>query len=114
MLGSAECEIAGKSVEAAKIYADPPAALQLRAMNIIYETTKERGTTILIPTSMVDGMNPASALVLTGQRAPGEGVPSLDSPSLSRNRLRMSRTRLSLARNRSSREAELIDLDALC
>ena len=27
-------------------------ALQLRAMNIIYETTKERGTTILIPTSM--------------------------------------------------------------
>src|SRR3984893_9811351 len=79
ILGSAEAEIAGKFVEAAKIYADHPAALQLRAMNIIYETTKERGTTILIPTSMVDSMNPASALVLTGQRAPGEGVPSLKS-----------------------------------
>jgi hypothetical protein len=48
-------------------------------MNIIYETTKERGTTILIPTSMVDSLNPASALVLAGQRAPGEGVPSLKS-----------------------------------
>jgi len=36
-------------------------------MNIIYETTKERGTTILIPTSMVDSMNPASALVLAAQ-----------------------------------------------
>lgn len=71
ILGSAEAEIAGKFVEASKIYADHPAALQLRAMNIIYETTKERGTTILIPTSMVDSMNPASALVLAGQ-----GVPS--------------------------------------
>jgi hypothetical protein len=40
------------SVEAAKIYPDQPAALQLRAMNIIYETTKERGTTILIPTQL--------------------------------------------------------------
>jgi hypothetical protein len=48
-------------------------------MNIIYEKTKERGTTILIPTSMVDSMNPAAALVLVGQRAPGEGVPSLKS-----------------------------------
>ena len=79
ILGSAEAEIAGKFVEAAKIYAEHPAALQLRAMNIIYETTKERGTTILIPTSMVDSMNPASALVLAGQRAPGDGFPSLKS-----------------------------------
>jgi len=79
ILGSAEAEIAGKFVEAAKIYADHPAALQLRAMNIIYETTKERGTTILIPTSMVDSLNPASALVLAGQKAPGEGVATLKS-----------------------------------
>jgi regulator of protease activity HflC (stomatin/prohibitin superfamily) len=57
ILGSAEQEIAAKFVEAARIYADNPAALHLRAMNIIYETTKERGTTILIPTSMVDSMN---------------------------------------------------------
>jgi regulator of protease activity HflC (stomatin/prohibitin superfamily) len=75
ILGSAEAEIAGKFVEASEIYADHPAALQLRAMNIIYETTKERGTTILIPTSMVDSMNPASALVLAGQAAP-----ALESP----------------------------------
>jgi len=79
ILGSAEAEIAGKFVEAAKIYADHPAALQLRAMNIIYETTKERGTTILIPTSMVDSMNPASALALAGQGVPREGVPPFKS-----------------------------------
>jgi hypothetical protein len=34
----------------------------LRAMNIIYETTKERGATILMPSSMVDSLNPAGAL----------------------------------------------------
>ena len=63
ILGSAEAEIAGKFVEAANVYADHPGALQLRAMNIIYETTKERGATILLPTSMVDSLNPAAALV---------------------------------------------------
>jgi len=68
ILGSAEAEIAGKFVEAARIYAENPAALQLRAMNIIYETTKERGTTILIPSSMVDSMNPG--LAFTGRAAP--------------------------------------------
>jgi regulator of protease activity HflC (stomatin/prohibitin superfamily) len=77
ILGSAEAEIAGKFVEASKIYADHPAALQLRAMNIIYETTKERGTTILIPTSMVDSLNPASVLVLAGRGSASQDVPSL-------------------------------------
>ncbi len=64
LLGQAEQEIAQKFVEAADIYARSPAALQLRAMNIIYETTKERGVTILIPTAMVDSMNPAGAVGL--------------------------------------------------
>ena len=59
ILGSAEAEIAQKFVDAARTYAGEPAALHLRAMNIIYETTKERGATILIPTSMVDSMSVA-------------------------------------------------------
>src|ERR1700678_2675079 len=69
ILGSAEAAIAGKFVEAAAIYAGHPMALQLRAMNIIYETTKERGATILMPSSMVDSMNPYGntlALALAG------------------------------------------------
>jgi regulator of protease activity HflC (stomatin/prohibitin superfamily) len=64
ILGSAEAAIASSFVEAAMTYAEHPTALQLRAMNIIYETTKERGATILMPTSMVDSMNPAIALAL--------------------------------------------------
>ena len=65
ILGSAEAAIAGKFVEAAQIYAGHPIALQLRAMNIIYETTKERGATILMPSSMVDSLNPALSSTLT-------------------------------------------------
>ena len=61
ILGSAEAAIAGQFVEAAAIYAGHPWALQLRAMNIIYETTKERGATILMPSSMVDSLNPSAA-----------------------------------------------------
>jgi regulator of protease activity HflC (stomatin/prohibitin superfamily) len=61
ILGAAEEEVAQKFVNAAKLYATSPEALQLRAMNIIYETTKERGATILMPTSMVDAMNPGAA-----------------------------------------------------
>ncbi|MHB8493384.1 MAG: slipin family protein [Casimicrobiaceae bacterium] len=72
ILGSAEAAIAGKFVEAADIYAGHPAALQLRAMNIIYETTKERGATILIPSSMVDSLNPSTtvALAFAGKTVP--------------------------------------------
>lgn len=65
ILGAAEAEIANKFVEASKIYAGHPGALQLRAMNIVYETTKERGTTILIPSSMVDSMNPQAAVAIS-------------------------------------------------
>ena len=67
LLGQAEQEIAQKFVEAADIYARSPAALQLRAMNIIYETTKERGATILMPTAMVDAMNPAMAMAVASE-----------------------------------------------
>ncbi len=66
ILGSAEADVARSFVEAGKTYAENPIALQLRAMNIIYETTKERGSTILVPTAMVDTLNPASSLLLAG------------------------------------------------
>jgi len=65
LLGQAEVEVAQKFVEAAETYGRSAAALQLRAMNIIYETTKERGATILIPSAMVDSMNPGGIMALT-------------------------------------------------
>lgn len=70
ILGAAEEEIAKKFLEAANIYGSNPVALQLRAMNIIYETTKERGATILIPSSMVDSMNVPGVLGLATTATP--------------------------------------------
>jgi regulator of protease activity HflC (stomatin/prohibitin superfamily) len=74
ILGSAEAAIASNFVEAARVYETQPGALQLRAMNIIYETTKERGATILMPTSMVDSLNPALALAIAGSDVTGTPV----------------------------------------
>jgi regulator of protease activity HflC (stomatin/prohibitin superfamily) len=68
-LGAAEKEIAQNFLEAANTYASNPAALQLRAMNIIYETTKERGATILVPSMMVDALNPANAAAVASALA---------------------------------------------
>ena len=75
ILGSAEAAIAGKFVEAADIYAGHPGALQLRAMNIIYETTKERGATILIPSTMVDSLNPTVGNLATILSSKGTAIP---------------------------------------
>jgi regulator of protease activity HflC (stomatin/prohibitin superfamily) len=82
ILGSAEAAIAGKFVEAANIYAGHPVALQLRAMNIIYETTKERGATILMPSSMVDSLNPSAALLATVLAADPRPTVASDLPSV--------------------------------
>jgi regulator of protease activity HflC (stomatin/prohibitin superfamily) len=76
ILGAAEAQVAAQFVEAAKTYGDHPTAFQLRAMNIIYETTKERGATILLPTAMVDSMSPAIALALAGQRPEASPTPA--------------------------------------
>lgn len=75
-LAQAEQEVAIKFVEAADIYGRSPAAMQLRAMNIIYETTKERGTTILIPSAMVDSMNPGGLLGLVQAANPPPAPPA--------------------------------------
>jgi len=84
ILGSAEEEVAQKFVNAAKLYAQSPEALQLRAMNIIYETTKERGATILMPTSMVDAMNPgAAAFALNMAKTDAGGSPPAPAPGTS-------------------------------
>ena len=77
--------MAQKFVNAAKLYASSPEALQLRAMNIVYETTKERGATILMPSAMVDAMNPgaaAFALQMVRNDAGGSSAPLPSGPSV--------------------------------
>jgi hypothetical protein len=53
-----------------------------------HKTTKERGTTILMPTSMVDSMNSVVALALAGEdkTAPADATGSLPLSNLSTQR----------------------------
>jgi regulator of protease activity HflC (stomatin/prohibitin superfamily) len=57
ILGTAETEIAAKFVEAAKPYQDNPVAVHLRAMNMLYEGLKEKGSMIIVPSTAVESMN---------------------------------------------------------
>ncbi|MGO9948851.1 MAG: slipin family protein [Steroidobacteraceae bacterium] len=108
ILGSAEAAIAGRFVEAAEIYAGHPVALQLRAMNIIYETTKERGATILMPTSMVDSVNPSAATLALAMV--GKGTPPPPVYGLGRGPARAAAYSFSCARSErnSRRRAALL------
>jgi regulator of protease activity HflC (stomatin/prohibitin superfamily) len=56
ILGEAETQISDKFAQAAKVYADNPVALHLRAMNMLYESIKEKGAMVIVPSSVVETM----------------------------------------------------------
>ena len=56
ILGDAEVEIADKFEKASERYVNSPIAFQLRAMNILYEGVKERGSLMVVPSPMVNSM----------------------------------------------------------
>jgi regulator of protease activity HflC (stomatin/prohibitin superfamily) len=56
ILGQAEVEIAKLFAEASHSYQDNPAAMHLRAMNMLYEGLKEKGALMIVPSSAVETM----------------------------------------------------------
>ena len=78
LLGTAETEIAAKFVEAAQRYESSPVALNLRAMNMLYEGMVKRGSIMVVPSGLADSMNVGGAAGLyaladSERFAPGEG-----------------------------------------
>jgi regulator of protease activity HflC (stomatin/prohibitin superfamily) len=61
-LGQAETEIAQKFEQASQVYHDNPVALHLRAMNMLYEAIKERGSMVIVPSSAVETMGLGGSL----------------------------------------------------
>ncbi|NMB88920.1 MAG: slipin family protein, partial [Chloroflexi bacterium] len=57
ILGESEKQIADSFAEASLAYRNNPTALHLRAMNMLFEGLKERGATVIVPSSAVDTMN---------------------------------------------------------
>jgi regulator of protease activity HflC (stomatin/prohibitin superfamily) len=67
ILATAEVEIADKFSEAAKSYQKNPEAFSLRAMNILYEGIKEKTALVIVPSNMVDSLNPGGILGYVSQ-----------------------------------------------
>jgi regulator of protease activity HflC (stomatin/prohibitin superfamily) len=68
ILGTAETEIADKFAAAASTYKDDPVALHLRAMNMLYEAIKERGSMVIVPSSAVETMGLGGMMATTALR----------------------------------------------
>lgn len=66
ILGTAETEIAQKFVEAAENYSQKPVALNLRAMNMLYESIVKRGSLMVVPSGLADSLNLPGILGVAG------------------------------------------------
>ncbi len=66
ILGTAETEIASKFVEAAERYQENPVAMNLRAMNMLYESIVKRGSLMVVPSGLADSLNLPGIMGLAG------------------------------------------------
>jgi regulator of protease activity HflC (stomatin/prohibitin superfamily) len=75
ILGAAEEQIAQSFVTAGKAYEGNPLALHLRAMNMLYESLKEKGAMIVVPSTAVQsmGLGTITGLAALTEQA-GQGV----------------------------------------
>ena len=76
ILGTAETEIAAKFVEAAQPYQNNPVAIHLRAMNMLYEGLREKGSIVVVPSSAVESMNLGAIGGLSGLAANVQSAPA--------------------------------------
>jgi len=60
ILADAEVEISAKFHQAAGQYNSNQVAIQLRSMNLLYEGMKEKTTLMVVPSSLMESMNPAA------------------------------------------------------
>lgn len=72
ILGTAETEIAEKFARASEHYRENPVALHLRAMNMVYEGLRQKGSMIIVPSTAVETMGLGA---LGGLTAFGKEVP---------------------------------------
>jgi regulator of protease activity HflC (stomatin/prohibitin superfamily) len=78
ILGTAETEIASKFVAAAETYSENPVAMNLRAMNMLYESIVKRGSLMVVPSGLADSLNMPNIMGLTGAASAHGLMPSLE------------------------------------
>ena len=57
ILAESETQVAARFMQAAVMYEKSPTALHLRAMNMLYEGMKDKGSLIIVPSSALESMN---------------------------------------------------------
>jgi regulator of protease activity HflC (stomatin/prohibitin superfamily) len=65
ILGAAEVQVSDQFAQASRVYNENPGALHLRAMNMLYEAIKERGSMVIVPSSAVETMGLGGTLATT-------------------------------------------------
>ena len=70
ILATAETEIAALFSQASEQYRTNPTAMHLRAMNMLYEAIKEKGSMVIVPSSAVETMGLGGMLATTALAAP--------------------------------------------
>jgi regulator of protease activity HflC (stomatin/prohibitin superfamily) len=77
ILGTAETEIAEKFAKASQHYRDNPVALHLRAMNMVYEGLRQKGSMIIVPSTAVEtmGLGALGGLTAFGKGSNGAPLP---------------------------------------
>ncbi len=56
ILGDAEVQVSEKFAEASRVYESNPGALHLRGMNMLYESMRDKGSMVIVPSSAIDSM----------------------------------------------------------
>lgn len=75
ILAESEIRVAEEMQKAAGVYHNDPIALKIRAMNMTYESIKERGALMVVPNDMVSSMN-GSVMSMGTACFEREGVPA--------------------------------------
>ena len=78
ILGTAETEIAEKFAAASEHYNGNPVALHLRAMNMVYEGLRQKGSMIIVPSSAVETMGLGALGGITAFDRTASGSPEAD------------------------------------
>ena len=65
ILGDAEIQVSEKFAEASRVYNDNPGALHLRGMNMLYESMREKGSMVIVPSSAIESMGLGGTLAAT-------------------------------------------------
>ena len=71
ILGEAEVQVSDQFALASRAYADNPVALHLRAMNMLYEAIRDKGSTVIVPSSAVETMGLGGTLAMASMAKQG-------------------------------------------